>query len=238
MLRVTLLAFALLATAGALDICGNFCGPTWCDGKAITECPVGGKVRGRTAPCIYPSSSTASMPFLLRISLLPQSCERDANTCTESGPTDGSCADECCKMHDTCCGSDDRSACNANIIKCLKACPSGPGSKGQACHRGSLPVPVDAVLVGMELDPYGCCGTSCDGSGKAPKAAKTEKEALAAVIEKAVAPRDEENPYSASSSYGTSGCAQPCSGGCPDGCKCSGFICVKDDEVVDAPWGA
>jgi hypothetical protein len=36
--------------------------------------------------------------------------------------------------------------------------------------------------------------------------------------------------YSESHSYGTSACALPCSSGCPDGCKCSGFICVKDDS--------
>jgi hypothetical protein len=44
----------------------------------------------------------------------------------------------------------------------------------------------------------------------------------------------EANPYSAHSSYGTSQCAQPCSSGCPDGCKCSGFICVQDDETEDS----
>lgn len=42
----------------------------------------------------------------------------------------------------------------------------------------------------------------------------------------------EDNPYSDGHSYGTSKCAEPCpaSGSCPDGCKCSGFLCVKDDE--------
>lgn len=44
----------------------------------------------------------------------------------------------------------------------------------------------------------------------------------------------EANPYSAHSSYGTSQCARPCSSGCPDGCKCSGFICVQDDETEDS----
>ena len=132
----------LSCSVGALEICGNYCGPTWCDGAAITECPTGGK-----------------------------SCQRDASTCTESGPTDGSCADECCKKHDACCGSDDRTGCNDAIISCLKACPSGPGSPGKTCYRGSIPVPVDAVLAGMELDPYGCCGTSCYGDSveKVPK---------------------------------------------------------------------
>ena len=43
----------------------------------------------------------------------------------------------------------------------------------------------------------------------------------------------EANAYSAHS-YGTSGCAQPCSSGCPDGCKCSGFICVQDDATEDS----
>lgn len=44
MLLSTTLALALLSSVSALDICGNYCGPTWCDGQAITECPIGGKV--------------------------------------------------------------------------------------------------------------------------------------------------------------------------------------------------
>lgn len=37
-----------------------------------------------------------------------------------------------------------------------------------------------------------------------------------------------DSPYSDDYSYGTSKCAQPCSSGCPDGCTCSGFLCVRD----------
>lgn len=47
-------------------------------------------------------------------------------------------------------------------------------------------MPVDAVLAGMELDPYGCCGTSCNGGDEALRGTKTSDEALAAVRETAV----------------------------------------------------
>eukprot|EP00658_Telonema_sp_P-2_P031834 TRINITY_DN2373_c0_g1_i4.p2 TRINITY_DN2373_c0_g1~~TRINITY_DN2373_c0_g1_i4.p2 ORF type:complete len:154 (-),score=31.02 TRINITY_DN2373_c0_g1_i4:224-685(-) len=123
-----------LGCVGAMDICGNYCGPTWCSGQAIPECAL---VKG-------------------------SGCQTSSQDCKEDGPTDGSCADACCKVHDGCCGSSDRRGCNDAIIACLKACPSGPGSPGQTCMHGELPVPVDAILAGMEVDPYKCCGTSCD----------------------------------------------------------------------------
>ena len=59
------------------------------------------------------------------------------------------------------------------------------------------------------------------GAGFAPGKWAT---ANATVAETAV----EASPYSDDYSYGTSKCAQPC-GHCPTGCKCSGFICVKDE---------
>jgi hypothetical protein len=38
MLRSVLLSGVLLTAANALDICGNFCGPSWCDGQVKEEC--------------------------------------------------------------------------------------------------------------------------------------------------------------------------------------------------------
>eukprot|EP00656_Telonema_subtile_P019225 TRINITY_DN2049_c0_g1_i1.p1 TRINITY_DN2049_c0_g1~~TRINITY_DN2049_c0_g1_i1.p1 ORF type:complete len:187 (+),score=36.42 TRINITY_DN2049_c0_g1_i1:94-654(+) len=133
-MRSSLLLLTFAALASAIDICGNYCGPSWCSGKATPEC---GDIEG-------------------------SGCVQSASDCDESGPTDGSCADMCCKHHDSCCGSTDRTKCNDAIISCLKACPSGPGSEGKVCYDGDLPVPVDAILVAMELNPSECCGTSCD----------------------------------------------------------------------------
>jgi len=119
--------------ATSLKICGNFCGPNWCNGQDLSECS---DIEGST-------------------------CNKQPSDCPETTETDGSCADGCCKAHDACCGGD-RTSCNQAIIACLKACPSGPFSPGQVCMDGVLPVPVDSILLGMELDPYGCCGHSCD----------------------------------------------------------------------------
>jgi len=99
--------------------------------------------------------------------------------CDASGPTDGSCADECCKHHDNCCGSSDRSSCNSGIIACLHAC--NQNGTGTCWRDGSIldvPVPVDAVLAGMEMDPYGCCGTSCDMSTDKPMNISTHMSEL------------------------------------------------------------
>merc|ERR1711865_1195 len=129
---------ALLAPGGvALKICGNFCGPRWCSAEVKHECSYENK--------------TACVP--------------NVTQCQPTGSTDGSCGDQCCKNHDACCGSSNRTVCNAGIISCLKACPSGPGSKGKTCMNGIIPVPVDVLLAGMEVDPFGCCGASCSYVG-------------------------------------------------------------------------
>ena len=133
----------LVSSVCAVDICGNFCGPDWCDASDLEECSG------------YSAGS---------------SCDKASTDCNETGPTDGSCADSCCKEHDSCCGSSDRRPCNNAIINCLKVCRE---TSGPHCYHGIVPVPVDAVLVAMELDPYGCCGTTCGGSeslrGSMPK---------------------------------------------------------------------
>lgn len=131
-----------------------------------------------------------------------KACTPKQPICTETMPSDGSCADECCKAHDRCCGSADRTPCNDAIIRCLKDCRHG---SAKSCHRGMVPVPVDVILAGstafedlepgrrcaplslrvpvvaVELDPYGCCGTSCDGSLRSH--APTGQAALAGMVE-------------------------------------------------------
>lgn len=137
MLRRTAVLILVFCTAvPALEVCGNYCGPTWCSGQKLSECNV----------------------------ISGDACDRSASDCDEASSTDGSCADDCCRTHDACCGSSDRRGCNHAIIACLKECTQQPGPH---CYRGDLPVPVDAILVGMELDPYGCCGTSCASTAPA-----------------------------------------------------------------------
>ncbi len=64
-----LAAFLLVGSAVGLEICGNYCGPDWCDGQVIEECA---DVSG-------------------------SGCKPSSANCQEQGPTDGSCADACCK---------------------------------------------------------------------------------------------------------------------------------------------
>ena len=130
-MRLTaLLGFAFAATTSGLHICGNYCGPDWCSGVKQEEC--GDIIDGGGA------------------------CNQDADNCRESGPTDGSCADACCKNHDACCGSSDRSPCDEAIISCLAACSGGP-----SCYLDSIPVSAELIKIGMELNPAQCCGTAC-----------------------------------------------------------------------------
>jgi hypothetical protein len=128
------LVFVSISFTFTLDICGNYCGPDWCGARISQECS--GYSKGYT-------------------------CDKASTDCQERVPTDGSCADACCMQHDACCGSLNRRPCNNNVINCLKTCRHSNNTKH--CLHGYLPVPVDAVLVAMELDPYNCCGTKCSG---------------------------------------------------------------------------
>ena len=136
---MNLLLFTFLTTihtVQSLDICGAYCGPNWCGSRIANECSSGGK-----------------------------SCTKAPDDCEELSPTDGSCADSCCKTHDTCCGSDNRQPCNNNIIQCLKDCKTKENYT-KHCYHGIVPVPVDAILVAMELNPMDCCGTTCHDDEK------------------------------------------------------------------------
>ena len=113
-------------------VCGNFCGPGWCDGKVEEE-------------CAQVSSSGAS-------------CEERG--CSESGDTDGSCADACCMQHDACCGSSDRRSCNKNIVACLDACPTGAGQKGCGWEIG-ISVAPSVIETAMNIVSTWCCGEQC-----------------------------------------------------------------------------
>ena len=63
----------------------------------------------------------------------------------ESGET---CTDGCCRWHDHCCGSGDRSSCNAGIVQCLDN-----GDCNSACAW--------AVWAAMKVVTEWCCGSSC-----------------------------------------------------------------------------
>jgi hypothetical protein len=37
-MALVFVAMGALSGVSAFDVCGNFCGPTWCAGKVLTEC--------------------------------------------------------------------------------------------------------------------------------------------------------------------------------------------------------
>lgn len=64
----------------ALRICGNYCGPDWCNGLELPE-----------ASC--------------DTSVSPQEAVYDV--------------DACCQEHDRCCGHQNRTPCNSQLVECL-----------------------------------------------------------------------------------------------------------------------
>jgi hypothetical protein len=133
-----LVSGVLGVSVSGIKICGTFCGPTYCDGKVDPECA---EVKGAA-------------------------CVASAGNCNETAATDASCADDCCKKHDACCGSPDRRPCNNALVNCLGQCGGAFGDDdAPSCYNGVIPVPVAAIEAAMALNPYGCCGTSCDYTG-------------------------------------------------------------------------
>ena len=64
-------------------------------------------------------------------------------------PSDGGCADSCCRLHDYCCALGDRPACNAALVACIGSinCIFTP------C--GSV------VWIAMNIINTWCCGERC-----------------------------------------------------------------------------
>jgi hypothetical protein len=134
-LLVSILLFVVSRNpARAFSICGHYCGPNWCNAMVSAECedPVG------------------------------SGCHKKKSDCTEVVPTDGSCADACCRIHDRCCGSPNRTVCNDVLIACLDRCQGGSNDKCRDPSTG-FPVHPNVIKIAMKVNPFGCCGTSCKG---------------------------------------------------------------------------
>ena len=90
LLRVLFVSYLVRQPKG-FRLCGNYCGPDYCNGKYQTE----------------------------------TFCVLNKTWLNSTDPID-----ECCKIHDFCCGSVERSInCNKNILKCLH----GINGKGVGC---------------------------------------------------------------------------------------------------------
>lgn len=123
---------ALVGPALSAHVCGNYCGSTWCNAGANPECT--------------------------QVTNGGSSCVQNPGNCRATAPTDGSCADACCREHDLCCGSTDRRPCNRQIVACLDRCSriSGPW-----CVRNFVGVPIATIRTAMAIVASNCCGGSC-----------------------------------------------------------------------------
>ena len=115
-------------------VCGQFCGPGWCNGDWRSE---------------WDSDPTACGPDY-----------GDVQASAFGGAP--ACADLCCRDHDRCCapGGTDLMAtkgCNKQIVDCLAKCQDADIS----CTDGPIPVPASAVWcapsVAREPEPPVCC---------------------------------------------------------------------------------
>ena len=120
MIKVLLFNIAIVYS---LHVCGNYCGPHYCNGKDISE----------------------------------EFC--DEHVLPERWKAFGSsCSDTCCRHHDRCCRGDrNMSTCNADILKCLRAC--NPFSL--TCTRDGIPVAAGIIEFAMNIVENWCCGSPC-----------------------------------------------------------------------------
>ena len=72
-----------------------------------------------------------------------------------------SCADNCCRAHDACCGHRmNTSSCNRAIVECLHDCH--PFSV--TCTRDGLPFIAGTIEIAMNIVENWCCGSPCEAS--------------------------------------------------------------------------
>ena len=170
MLRAVTLLLVLDACTGYnFRVCGNYCGPGWCNAKWEKEANCNDSV----SACLPSFFSTQCHFTLGWCTTLPLRVDSllyfDSLTTLDSTPrsplqadTDGSCEDACCKLHDTCCGhktpSTGKADCNRHIVKCLDACSSAK----PWCRDGlDIPIPNKVIADAMDLVEDWCCGGPC-----------------------------------------------------------------------------
>ena len=121
-------------------VCGNFCGPGWCNDGWYSE---------------WDSDANHCGPNY-----------GDAEISSITG--EPSCADLCCRSHDECCapGGTDlpaTSGCNTELVNCLGNC----NPLSATCTNEGVPVPAGGIWVAMDLVEDWCCGHRCSESVEA-----------------------------------------------------------------------
>lgn len=115
--------FMMFYSSKSLHICGNYCGPSWCNGQHLNE------------------------------ALCDESVPSETHIFTGT-----SCADDCCKIHDRCCGLQNKSSCNTDIITCLQNCDS----ESLTCTSPyGFPINPSIIESAMEVIEDWCCGSPC-----------------------------------------------------------------------------
>ena len=83
-------------------------------------------------------------------------------SCNFSVDSGQSCGDQCCKLHDQCCGGGGPApmlhSCNCELIACVNAC-----SSSDLCDADGIGLPSKAILIGMQPVEDWCCGAPCPG---------------------------------------------------------------------------
>ena len=106
----------------AFRVCGNYCGPGWCNGEWLDE------------------------------GLCDESVSPEVNNL--------SCADSCCRSHDSCCGKNKslQKDCNVQIVNCLSNC----NKFSLTCTNNGIPIPAGIIEYSMSIIENWCCGTECN----------------------------------------------------------------------------
>jgi len=75
-----------------------------------------------------------------------------------------SCADSCCRLHDSCCGQGKKHQknCNNEIVDCLSKCD--PFST--TCTIDYIPILAGEIQLGMDVVKEWCCGSPCENKWK------------------------------------------------------------------------
>ena len=121
-------------------VCGNFCGPGWCNDGWYSEWDSDANHCG------------------------PNYGEAEISSITG----EPSCADLCCRAHDECCapGGTDlpaTSGCNTDLVNCLGNC----NPLSATCTNEGIPVPAGGIWAAMDLVEDWCCGHRCSESVEA-----------------------------------------------------------------------
>jgi len=148
----------VVCRTGAVQVCGNYCGPEWCNGEAVSE--------SQCAASVKPSSP----------------------------------ADDCCRLHDMCCGhSKDTSLCNTQIIECLsKLNPADLTCTGQSpipFFPVQVPVVPPVIEKTMGVIKDWCCGEPCSKDAVAEQVSKVATDVPSV---DAIAVRDTDQPETGS----------------------------------------